>query len=403
MLALVAGVTVANTYYLQPLLHVIADTFGLRGGSPGLLVTVTQAGYVIGLGTLLPLGDRFDRRRLMLITIVVSAAFDLLVAFAGNVVVFAIGLLGLGVFSSVAQLAVTYAAAAAEPARRARSVAAVMAGLLSGIVLARTYAGWLAQVAGVRAVFVVAGVACIVLALAIARWLPHERVAKERSLVVLYRTAMALLRREPLLRLRAGLGFLSFAAFSMFWTTMALALSGPPFHLSTGVIGLFGFAGLAGVLAARVVGHQADRGRAGVTTVASFSLIALSWLALAVDRSSLLWFVVLTATLDAGIQGAQLSNQAAIYLLAPGAQGRVTMVYMVCYFLGGVAGSSSASLLYGVGGFRTVAVAGVVVGVLGLVIMAAAGFAERRWRERARATGTSGTPEGGVARLDEVA
>lgn len=398
-----AGVTVANTYYLQPLLHVIAEDFHLRGGSAGLLVTVTQTGFVIGLSTLLPLGDRFDRRTLMLVTIVISAMFDLPVAFAGNVVVFALGLLGLGIFSSVAQLAVTYVAAAAEPARRARSVAAVMAGLLSGIVLARTYAGWLAQFAGVRAVFIVAGVLCGALALAIARWLPHERVAKVSSLGVLYRSALALLRREPLLRLRAGLGFLSFAAFSMFWTTMALALSGAPFRLSTGVIGLFGFAGLAGVLAARVVGHQADRGRAGVTTVASFGLIAVSWLALAVDRSSLLWFVVLTATLDAGIQGAQLSNQSAIYLLAPGAQGRVTMVYMVCYFLGGVAGSSSASVLFGVGGFRAVAFAGAAVGVLGLAIMGIGGVAERRWRERARLTGTSGATDDGVTRLDEVA
>jgi predicted MFS family arabinose efflux permease len=400
LLAVVAAIAVANTYYLQPLLHLFSERYRLAGGAAGLFVTVTQGGYVLGLATLLPLGDRFDRRRLMLVAMVASAACDAVVAEAHGVVILVLGLFGLGTFSAAAQLAVTYAAAAAPPERRARSVATVMGGLLAGIVLARTYAGWLGQFAGVAAVFAVAAAACLLLAVGIWLRLPREAVPKERAVSVLYRSALRLLRDERLLALRAGLGFLSFAAFSMFWTTMALVLSAAPYWLNAGAIGLFGFAGLAGVLAARVVGRLADHGFAGATTVVSFVLITLSWAGLYLDRSSVLAFAMLTAVLDAGIQGAQLSNQSAIYLLAPGAQGRVTMVYMVCYFLGGVVGSSGASVLFGMGGFRLVAFAGACIGLAGIAVMALLGRAEAGWRRSARLHGTSRATRPGAGRLD---
>jgi len=403
LLAIVAAVAVANTYYVQPLLHLLAVRFRLHGGSAGLLVTVTQAGYVLGLATLLPFGDRWDRRRLIIVTLVAAALFDGLVALASGLVLEVVGLLGAGIFSAAAQLAVTYVATAAEPARRGRAVATVMGGLLAGIVLARTYAGGLAQLAGVAAVFWVAALGCVLLAAVVWWRLPAECAPKERSLVQLYRSTLHFIRAEPLLQLRALLGFVSFAAFSMFWTTMALALSSAPYRLSAGAIGLFGFAGLAGVLAARMVGHQADRGRSGLTTVVSFGLIALSWLGLVVDRSSLVAFVVLTATLDAGIQGAQLSNQSSIYLLAPGSQGRITMVYMVIYFLGGVVGSSGASWLYGFDGFHGVALAGIWVGVVGLALMVGFGRREKAWRATARRLGTSRAPRASLSSAQEGA
>jgi len=384
LLAVVAAVGVANTYYLQPLLHLVSVRLDLTGGTAGFLVTVTQAGFVLGLATLLPLGDLHSRRWLIVVALLGAAVFDGLAGVAGSALSLGAALVGVGIFSVVAQLAVTYVAAAAPPATRATEIGKVMAGLLAGIVLARTYAGWLADLAGYHAVFLVAAIVSVLLVGVVLLRLPEEPTKSRMRLGQLFADTWRLVRAEPLLRLRSALGFLSFGAFSMFWTTMAFALAGTPYHLDAGVIGLFGFAGLAGVLSARVVGMLADRGHTALTTIASFALIAGSWLGFVVDHHQLLAFIVLTATLDAGIQGAQLSNQSLIYLLAPGSQGRITMVYMIAYFLGGVAGSAAGSVLVGIGGFHLVAIAGVGVGIVGIAIWASVRAKERRWVAAAR-------------------
>lgn len=379
LLAVVAGVGVANTYYLQPLLHVVSVSLHLSGGNAGFLVTVTQAGFVLGLAVLLPLGDRFDRRLLIVVALALAGLFDLGAGLVSGVIPFGASLIGVGVFSVVAQLAVTYVAAAAPVETRASEIAKVMAGLLAGIVLARTYSGALSDLAGYHSVFLVAAAASVILAAIVWVRLPVEPAKDSLAFGAMWRDGILLLRTEPILRLRSFLGMLSFGSFSIFWTTMAFALSAHPYHLSSGLIGLFGFAGLAGVLSARVVGALADRGHAALTTVISFSLIALSYLAFYLTHDSLVIFIVLTATLDAGIQGAQLSNQSLIYRLAPGAQGRITMVYMVFYFVGGVIGSSLASILYGIGGWGDVTIAGTLAGGLGLVVWGIFATRERRW------------------------
>ena len=379
LLAIVAGIGAANTYYLQPLLHVVSVSLHLSGGNAGFLVTVTQAGFVVGLGVLLPLGDKYDRRRLITLSLLLAGLFDLGAGLVTGTIPFGASLIGVGIFSVVAQFAVTYVAAAAPAEIRSSEIAKVMAGLLAGIVLARTYSGALSDLLGYHSVFIVAAIASVLLATVVWMRLPAESAKHPLTLVGMWRDGASLLRNEPILRLRSFLGMLSFGSFSIFWTTMAFTLSAHPYHLSSGLIGLFGFAGLAGVLAARAVGALADRGHTAFTTVVSFALIALSYLAFYLTHDSLILFIVLTATLDAGIQGAQLSNQSLIYKLAPGAQGRITMVYMVFYFVGGVIGSSLASVLYGIGGWPDVTIAGTLAGTLGLVVWGVLAIRERRW------------------------
>ncbi len=342
---------------------------------------------MVGLGTLLPIGDRLDRRKLIALSLGLAAVFDLWVSAAHGLLQLMLALAGLGAFAVVAQIAVTYAAAAAPAESRSRAVATVMSGLLAGIVLARTYSGAVAGATSYRVVFVIAAIAGVALALVTWWRLPPEGEKPELRLMKILSTSIELFKGEPLLQLRSLLGMLVFASFSMFWTTMALALSSPPYRLSTGAIGLFGFAGLAGVIAARTVGRLADQGRTRLTTVVSFSVIVLSWLGLLLDRNSLWVFVVLTATLDAGLQGAQLTNQSLIYRVGRGSQGRVTMAYMVNYFLGGVLGSLLASLLFTAGGFVLVSGAGVVAGLLPLVIWLGLAGRERRWISEADSVG----------------
>ena len=384
LLAVIAAIGVANTYYLQPLLHMVSVSLHLSGGNAGFLVTVTQVGFVIGLALLLPLGDRFDRKALIVISLVCAVVFDIAAGMVSGTISLGVALVGLGLFSVVAQLGVTYAAAAAPLESRSSEIGKVMAGLLAGIVLARAYSGALAQVVGYHGVFLVAAVTTALLAVLTWFKLPRETGKHTVSFRELWWDGIHLYSTEPILRLRSSMGLLSMGAFSIFWATMAFALSSPPYHLNSGIIGLFGLAGLGGILAARTVGHLADRGRSGLTTAMSFSLIALSYVGLYLDRNSLIAFAALTASLDAGIQGAQLSNQSMIYLLAPGAQGRVTMVYMVFYFVGGVLGSSLASILYGLGGWREVTLSGVAAGLAGLIVWTAFRSREALWAAKAR-------------------
>jgi len=394
LLAIIAGISVANTYYLQPLLHLVSVALSLHGATAGYFVTVTQVGFVLGLATLLPLGDRLERKGLIVVSLVVSAGFDIVVGVVSSSLSLGAALIGLGLFSVVAQLAVTYAAAAAEPAERSRAISKVMAGLLGGIVLARTYAGALAVVEGYRAVFLVAGVASVLLALLTWFRLPREPQKRPIAVVEIWASALRLYKTEPLLRLRSLLGLMSFACFSMFWTTMAFELSGKPYHFNSLTIGLFGFAGFGGVISARLVGVAADKGKTGWTTVVSFSLIIVSFGLFVLVKDSWIYFAILTASLDAGLQGAQLSNLSLIYHVAPGAQGRVTMVYMVNYFIGGVIGSSLASFLYGLGGWDLVGEVGALVGIVGLTIWGVFAHRESGWI--ARAPGRAAVEEEGV-------
>jgi predicted MFS family arabinose efflux permease len=385
LLALAAGVAVANLYYLQPLLHLVAVRFHLAGANAGYLVTATQVGFVVGLAILLPLGDLIDRRKLMVVALVLGAAFNAAVAFSQSLIFLVIGLVGSGLFSVVAQLAVSYAAAAVSAETRSTAVSKVMSGLLAGIVMARTYSGFVARFASFRAVYLIAVAGALLLAVVCYAALPPEKVKPSLNLREIWGSAVSLWLSQPILRWRSALGMIAFACFSMFWTTMAFALAGPPHHLDTAQIGLFGFAGLAGVISARSVGTFADRGYVWLTTLLAFLVVALSFLAFVFFDRSLLIFAVLTATLDAGLQAIQLSNQSVIYQIGNEIQGRVTMVYMVNYFLGGVIGSSLASLLFGFGGFHLVVITGAILGVVGLGLWAVNAGRESAWLAATRA------------------
>lgn len=363
LLAASCGLAVANLYYAQPLLHTIAKDFGTSSGTAGLVVTLSQVGYAIGLALIVPLGDLLDRRRLVPGILVGTAGATVAAALApGIAVLIAVALL-IGLGSVAAQLLVPLAAELASDDERGGVVGQVMSGLLLGILLARTVAGLVAGAAGWRAVYWMAAVVALVLALVLSRSLPADGQRPRRSYAELLRTTARLFLDEPVLRRRAAFGALGFAAFSVFWTTVAFELSGPHYGYSDSVIGLFGLVGAAGALCAGVAGRLADQGRSGVSTVAFASSIMVSFLPLWLGRTSVVWLVVGILLLDIGVQGLQVTNQSVIYGL-PVARSGVNSVYMVCYFTGGAIGSAVAGSLYDVGGWSAICWLGAALGAL---------------------------------------
>jgi predicted MFS family arabinose efflux permease len=368
LLAATTGLAVANLYYAQPLLPLIGRDLALSDGVTGLIVTLTQLGYAAGLALLLPLGDLVERRRLLVGLGVACAAALGWMAGAPSGAVLLPAAVVVGTLAAQAQILVPFAATLAGDDERGSVVGTVMSGLLLGILLARTAAGWIADLAGSwRAVYVAAALAMLVQAAVLAAVLPPSRGTSELRYPALLRSVLRIVRDEPVLRWRALMGALGFAGFSVFWTSVAFLLHGAPYHYGTGTIGLLGLLGAAGALMATAAGRLADRGKEHVTTAVVSVLLALSWIALWLGGTSLAWLLAGVVVLDVAVQGLQISNQTVIYGLVPEARSRVNSAYMTLYFVGGAFGSAASGVAWETGGWDGVTALGGALGIAGVL------------------------------------
>src|SRR5487761_1919967 len=364
LLAIACGVSVANLYYAQPLLHSIEGTFHVGPATTALVVTGSQVGYALGLGFLVPIGDMIPRRRLVPAVLCVTSLGLILAAVSPSVGIL-IGvcvLVGLG--SVAAQMLVPLAASLAEDSTRGAVVGKVMSGLLLGILLARTLSGAVASWIGWRGVYLVAAAAVVILAIVLAIRLPNEELRTRPTYPAVLKSVAALFFREPVLRRRAVFGALAFGAFSVFWTTVAFVLAGPPYHYSSAIIGLFGLIGAAGAVCANVAGRLADKDRVRQLTASFAALTLLSFYLLYLGRHALWAMILGIILLDVGVQGMQVTNQSVIYELAPQARSRVTSSYMVVYFAGGAIGSAVAGHIYARAGWTGICILGGAIGAL---------------------------------------
>jgi predicted MFS family arabinose efflux permease len=367
LFAVACGVSVANLYYAQPVLGDIAKSFGTSSGTAGLVVTFAQIGYALGLALLVPLGDLVTRRWLVPAVLLVTAGGLVVSASAPDIgVLIAVGLV-VGAGSVAAQILVPMAASLADEEHRGHVVGVVMSGLLIGILLARTVSGVVAQASSWRVVYVMAAGMTALLAVVLARLLPPERPRPRMGYGNLLRSAARLLATEPLLRRRAVFGALGFAAFSVFWTTMAFLLAGRPYHYDDLTIGLFGLVGASGALCANLAGRWADRGWTRSTTLIFAGLVGISFLPLWWGRHDLVLLIVGILVLDVGVQGLQVTNQSLIYRLAPDARSRINSAYMVCYFAGGAFGSAIGSSVYESHRWTGVCLLGAAIGIVATV------------------------------------
>lgn len=358
VLAMATGLAVANLYYVQPLLATIARDFHEQARAVSLIVTMTQVGYAIGLMTVVPLGDLMERRALITTILMVTAAALAGAALSPTVGVLVVWGLMVGLTSVVAQILVPLAANLAGQAERGRVVGIIMSGLLIGVLLSRTLSGLIAQAMGWRSVYWIAAGLMVALSLVLRQELPVSRPQNRLSYPALLRSVVALVREEPLLRRRSFYGALIFAAFSVFWTSMAFLLAGPPYYFHELAIGLFGLLGAAGAVAASIAGRLADRGWHRVSTGIFLGTAALSYALIAWGGRNLAALVVGVMLLDLGVQGTHITNQSLIYRLRSDARSRLTTVYMTSYFIGGAGGSLASAAMYSQAGWLGVSAIG---------------------------------------------
>ncbi|MBC3410805.1 MFS transporter [Pseudomonas sp. SWRI107] len=368
LMATATGLAVASNYYAQPLLHSIAENFGLSTTAAGTIVIAAQLSYGAGLLLLAPLGDLFEQRRLIVTMVLIATAGLVISACAPNLPWLIFGTALTGLFSVVAQILVPMAAALSAPEQRGRAVGTLMSGLLLGILLARTAAGLMAELGGWRSIYVLAAVLMAITALALYRALPQHHSHAGLKYPALIGSVFRLFVEEPVLRLRSLLGLLSFSLFALFWTPLAFLLSSEPYHYSDAVIGLFGLAGAAGALAANWAGRLADRGRGALGTTVGLAALMLSWVPLAFAQSSLAALLLGVLLLDLAVQLVHVSNQNAVIVLRPEARTRLNAGYITCYFIGGALGSLLGTQLFEGYGWNGIVVAGLAIGALALLV-----------------------------------
>lgn len=368
LMSIATGLAVASNYYAQPLLDTIAHNFSLSASTAGFIVTAAQLGYAAGLLFLVPLGDMFERRMLIVSMTLLAAGGMLITASSQSLGMLILGTALTGLFSVVAQILVPLAATLATPDKRGKVVGTIMSGLLLGILLARTVAGLLANLGGWRTVFWVASVLMALMAVALWRGLPKMKSDTHLNYPQLLGSVFSLFIHDKLLRTRAMLGCLTFANFSILWTSMAFLLAAPPFNYSEGMIGLFGLAGAAGALGARPAGGFADKGKSHLTTTMGLLLLLLSWLAIWLGHASVPMLIIGILVLDLTVQGVHITNQTVIYRIHPDARNRLTAGYMTSYFIGGAAGSLISASAWQHAGWAGVCLAGTTVAILNLLV-----------------------------------
>ena len=339
LMAIACLISIGSLYYNQPLLVLISQTYQASIVQVSAVPMLTQIGYALGMLLFLPLGDRANRRQLIVVLSLVNAIALMLIALAPTLNALVVISFLNGMTAVVPQLLVPFAAQLAQPAERGRIVGVVMGGLLAGIVLSRLGSGLAGALWGWQSIFWIAAGGMILLAIVLGNTLPQVKPSVMLPYTALLRSLPSLLVDQALLRETALTGGLFFSVYCGFWATLPFLLAAPPFELGSQVAGGFGLVGVIGVLAAPVVGRIADRRSPRVTVFAAIALLFLA-LALLWGLQQQLWGLLLGAILlDLGVQTGQISNQARIYTLPVAAHNRITTVYMVSYFLGGSLGS----------------------------------------------------------------
>jgi predicted MFS family arabinose efflux permease len=367
ILSIGAGVCVANIYYNQPILAAIAKDTGISQHASGYLPVLTQAGYGIGLLLLTPLGDKVDRKALIIGLQAALIGVLGLTALANSLAgLYALSFF-IGIFATATQVLLPMAAALARR-DKGKVVGIVFTGALVGILGARIFSGAIAGWFGWRAVYGISAGLLLCSTLLIAAGLPRIAPTYTGSYASLIRSTVGQLARFARLRRIVLLGALVFGTFCSFWTTLTFHLSGPPFHYGPGVIGLFGFLAIGGAGAATLFGRLADKQSPARIQLLTVSILIVSVICIAVFPFSAAAFIIATILLDVGVQATQVNNLAQVYSLDETAHSRINTVYMTCIFIGGAIGTWSGVQCWDAGGWRLVSVQLLLWSLLALLV-----------------------------------
>lgn len=352
-MAVATGVAVANIYYNQPILKDIAASFHITEARVSNVALLSQVGYGLGLFFIVPLGDKMNKKRLIIVLLSLLSITLALMCFSTSPVQVLACSFAIGLFAVSPQVIIPLAASL-DKASRGRTIGIIYTGLLVGILAARVFSGFVSAHLGWRYVYGISMCLVLMLALLLQLYLPNVKQDYEGNYIGLLRSTVYQFKRFPLLRSASIMGGVAFGVFSSFWTTLTFHLSGAPFYFRSDIIGLFGLVAIAGAMMAPIFGKRVDKGGARQSLIITVSILMGSVLLLKIFPYSITSLVVAVLLLDVGVQATHVTNVARIYSLDDTSLSRINTVYLTIYFLGGAIGTFVGAQCWKWGGWGLV-------------------------------------------------
>ncbi|WP_316224422.1 MULTISPECIES: MFS transporter [unclassified Bradyrhizobium] len=367
LMAVGAGVGVANVYYIQPVVPAVQTAFGLSSEQASLVPAVSQAGYAAGMALLAPLGDLIDRKRLILAKSGLLVLTLLATAVAPNLFLLLAASLAVGLLGSVGQDFIPVSAHLASPENRGHTIGLVTTGLLSGILLSRTLGGAVGELFGWQAIYFIAAILVALLGLAVWRLLPRQPATVSGSYGSLLASLATLVVHQSVLRKALVTQALLASTLGAFWSTLALMLAAPPFGLGASAAGAFGLAGVAGALGAPLFGGFADRRGPMAAIRVGCLLVAAAFTLMFIESQSMTALIVGAVVFDLGVMAGLVSHQTIVTSIDPAARSRLNGLLMTAAMIGMSLGAAAGGWAWSIAGWAGVCLTGVIAGLLALL------------------------------------
>lgn len=367
-MAVIAGLTVANCYYNQPLLEMIRHDMGVSQHEANLITVVTQIGYALGLCFLIPMGDLYSRRRIIVINMSVAAVMAVFIAFSQRVwIVWGASLL-LGACSVIPQFFIPIAGQYSEKKNKGRNMGIVLSGLLTGILASRVVSGYVGEWLGWREMFIIAAlimIVCLILTLKIMPQIDSNYVGTYRGLM---KSVFHIVASNARIRLYAIRAAFSFGSMMAIWSCLAFRLAQAPFFSGSEMVGTLGMCGIAGALAASGLGKLVNQWGIRKLSLYGACLQLVAWTTAYIFGDTYMGLIVAIILVDIGLQCLQLSNQSGCIQEMPEASNRANTIFMTTYFIGGSFGTYCAGLAWTHEGWMGVCAVGAVLAAISLSI-----------------------------------
>ena len=367
-LAIVAGISVANLYYNQPLLNMIRHELGISEFKTNLISMVTQIGYALGLLFIVPLGDLYQRKKIIITNFTILILALLTIAVAPGIHLILIASLLTGICSVMPQIFIPIASQFSLPKNKGRNVGLVVSGLLTGILGSRVISGLVGELFGWREMYYIAAGLMLICSIVVMRVLPEIQPNFKGTYGGLMKSLISLLKKYPELRIYSIRAALAFGSFLAMWSCLAFKMGGAPFYAGSNVIGMLGLCGIAGALSASLVGKYVRKVGVRRFNFIGCGLILLAWILFFLGENSYFWIIVGIILIDIGMQCIQLSNQTSIFELNPGASNRINTIFMTTYFIGASTGTFLAGTFWQAFGWHGVIGTGIALTAGSLLI-----------------------------------
>ena len=367
-LAIVAGISVANLYYNQPLLNMIRHDLGVSEFKTNLIAMVTQIGYALGLLFIIPLGDLYQRKKIIVTNFAILIVSLLTIALAPNIHIILIASFLTGICSVIPQIFVPIASQFSKPENKGRNVGIVISGLLTGILASRVVSGIVGEYMGWRFIYFIAAGLMVVCLLIIIRILPDLPSNYQGSYAGLMKSLFSIVKKYPQLRIASFRAGFSFGSFLAMWSCLAFKMEQAPFFAGNNIIGMLGLCGIAGALTASSIGRFINTVGVKRLTYIGCSLIISAWIVLYAGQYSYAGIIAGILLIDIGMQCIQLSNQTSAFALCPQASNRINTIFMTTYFIGGSTGTFLAGTFWQWFGWTGVVGTGILLTSCSLLI-----------------------------------